>query len=178
VERPAFLTKLGECYIELKRYDEAERSLLDALKDKNDEPMAHYDLGLIYDARGDPARAIAEYEAELARNPKTWRAHFNLAKLLAAAGRRADAVHHFEQDVDANPEFGSGFLYLAKARLDAGDLDGAQTAAIKGMTLKPDADIAPLGHYVLADIYSRLGRSKDAAREAAEGRRLESRRVG
>ena len=178
VERPAFQTKLGECYIELKRYDAAERTLLDALNSKPDEPMAHYDLGLIHEARGEPAKAIVEYESEIARNPKTYRAHFNLAKLLAAAGRPADAVRQFEQTVDANPDFGSAFFYLAKARLDLGDLDGAEAAATKGMTLKPDAAIAPLGHYVLADVYSRRGRPKDAAREAAEGRRLESRRVG
>jgi choline-sulfatase len=175
IERPAFLTKLGECYIELKRYDDAERSLLEALKGKPDEPMAHYDLGLIHDARGEPAKAIADYEAEIARHPKTYRAQFNLAKLLAAAGRSADAVRHFEQAVDANPEFGSGYLYLAKVRLDTGDLDGAQAAATKGMTLEPDPDIAPLGHYVLADVYSRRGRPKDAAREAAAGRKLEAR---
>lgn len=175
VERPAFLTKLGECYIELKRYDEGERSLREALKAKPDEPMAHYDLGLIHDARGEPAKAVAEYEAEIARNPKTYRAQFNLAKLLAAAGRTADAVAHFAEAVDANPDFGSGYLYLAKARLDVDDLDGAEAAATRGMTLRPDADIAPLGHYVLADVYSRRGRPKDAAREAAEGRRLEAR---
>jgi len=176
IERPAFQTKLGECYIELKRYDEAERSLRDALNAKADEPMAHYDLGLIREARGEPANAIGEYEAEIARNPKTYQAHFNLAKLLAAAGRKADAVGHFQRAVDANPQFGSGYLYLAKARLDVDDLDGAEAAAIKGMTLKPDSDIAPLGHYVLADVYSRRGRDKDAAREAAEGQRLEQRR--
>ena len=169
------LTKLGECDIELKRYDDAERSLLEALKGKPDEPRAHYDLGLIHEARGEPAKAIAEYEAELARNPKTYRAQFNLAKLLVAAGRTAEAVHHFEQAVVANPEFGSGYLYLAKARLDVGDLDGAEAAATKGMTLKPDADIAALGHYVLSDVYSRRGRPQDAAREAAEGRRAEAR---
>jgi choline-sulfatase len=178
VERPAFLTKLGECYIELKRYDEAEKRLREALALKPDEPFAHYDLGLIHDARGETGKAMAEYEAEVARNPKAYRAHFNLAKLLTAAGRTAEAARQFEQAVEANPAFGSGYLYLAKARLDAGDLDGAEVAAHKGLTLKPDADIAPLGHYVLADVYSRRGRPGDAAREAAEGRRLESRHVG
>jgi choline-sulfatase len=177
VERPAFQTKLGECYIEMKRYDAAERALADALKDKADEPMAHYDLGLVREARGDAAGAINEYEAEIARSQGVYQAHFNLAKLLAARGRTADAIAHFERAVDANPRFGSGYLYLAKARLDADDLDGAEAAAIAGMKLKPDAEIAPLGHYVLADVYSRRGRDVDAAREAAEGRRLERRRA-
>jgi choline-sulfatase len=173
VERPAFLTKLAECDIELERYDEGERHLREALQSKPDQPLAHYDLGLIHEARGAPAKAMAEYEAELTGNPKTYRTHFNLAKLLAADGRRAEALRHFEQAVEANPDFGSGYLYLAKTRLDLGDLAGAETAARSGMTLAPDAKIAPLGHYVLADVYSQRGRAKDAAREAAEGRRLE-----
>ena len=178
VERPAFLTKLGECYIELRRYEDAERSLRDALGEKADEPMAHYDLGLVYEARSEPAAAISEYQAELARNPKTYRAQFNLAKLLTAAGRTTEAVRHFELAVDANPDFGSGYLYLAKARLDLGDLAGAESAAIAGNRLKPDADIAPLGHYVLSDVYTRQGRLSDAAREEAAGRKLESKRAG
>jgi choline-sulfatase len=177
IERPAFQTKLGECYIELKRYDDAERVLVEALKGKPDEPMAHYDLGLIREARGEPAAAIAEYEAEIARNPETYQAQFNLAKLLSAVGRKAEAIGHYQRAVDANPEFGSGYLYLAKARLDLDDLDGAEAAARKGMTLKPDAEIAPLGHYVLADVYSRRGRTRDAEREAAAGRKLEMKRA-
>jgi len=171
VERAAFETKLGECYIELKRYDDAERSLREALSAKADVPMAHYDLGLIFEARGDTAKAMAEYEAEIARQPNVYQAHFNLAKLLGAAGRRGDALLQFEKAVDADPDFGTGYLYLAKAKLDSGDLDGAVTAVNRGLALTHDASIAPLAHYVLADVYSRRGRVKDAEREAAEGQR-------
>lgn len=178
VDRPTFLTKLGECDIELKRYDEAERELREALAGKSDESMAHYDLALVAEARHDPARAIAEYQSELTHNPSAYRAHFNLAKLLAESGQRGEALRHLEQAVAVNPEFGTGYLYLAKARLDAGDLDGAEAAARKGLTASPDPDIAPLGHYVLADIYSRLGKPQEAAREASTGRSLEARRAG
>src|SRR5262249_39337606 len=105
-------------------------------------------------------------------------AQFNLAKLLSTAGRSNEALRHFEQAVASNPEFGSGYLYLAKARLDAGDLDGAEQAAIAGNRRNPDAESAALGHYGLADVSTRRGRVKAAAREAAEGRRLELRRAG
>ena len=144
------------------------------MQSKPDQSLAHYDLGLIHEARGEPAKAMADYEAELTGNPKAYRAHFNLAKLLAADNRRAQALRHFEQAVEANPDFGSGYLYLAKTRLDLGNLAGAEEAARTGLTRKPDAEIAPLGHYVLADVYSQRGRAKDAAREAAEGQRLET----
>jgi hypothetical protein len=47
--------------------------------------------------------------------------------------------------------------------------------ARKGIELAPDSPYAPLGHYVIADVYHRLGRHDLAEREAAIGRRLESR---
>jgi tetratricopeptide (TPR) repeat protein len=75
--------------------------------------------------------------------------------------------------VEKNPEFGTGYLYLAKALLDTGDLKEAERAATKGLALKPDAGMVPLGHYVLADIYSRQGREVDAANHVAAGRRAE-----
>ena len=66
-----------------------------------------------------------------------------------------------------------GYLYLAKALLDAGNLPAATEAAKQGLALKPERSIAPLGHYVLADIYSREGRENEAAREVALAQRLE-----
>jgi tetratricopeptide (TPR) repeat protein len=135
--------------------------------------MAHYDLGLIYEARGQWQDAAAAFEAEIGVSPKLYQPHFNLAKLMTRAGRPADAVTHFRAAVDLNPEFGTGSLYLAKALLDAGDLKGAEQAALRGLDAKPDAGMLPLGHYVLADVYSRLGREAEAARHLAAGKRAE-----
>lgn len=173
VERPSFLVKLGESYYEQNRYDEAERVLREAIELKSDQASAHYDLALILEARERPQDAVAEYQAELQLNPKMYRAHFNLAKLMANQGRTADAVVHFREAVSAQPDFAAGYLYLAKALLDAGDLPASEEAARKGLAAKPDDEQAPLGHYVLADVYSRMGRPRDAAREAAAGQRLE-----
>jgi len=57
--------------------------------------------------------------------------------------------------------------------LDAGDLKASEQAALRGLASNPDSDIRPLGHFVLADVYTRMGRRRDAAREVALGRRLE-----
>jgi arylsulfatase A-like enzyme/predicted Zn-dependent protease len=172
-DRSAFLVKLGEARLELKQLDAAQAALLEAIKLKPAQAMAHYDLGLIAEARGQWPEAVAAYEAEIALSPKLYQPHFNLAKLLSRAGRNTEAVTHFRAAVDRNPEFGTGFLYLAKALLDANDLSGAEQAAKKGLDSKPDAGMVPLGHYVLADVYSRLGRDAEAARQIAAGKRAE-----
>jgi choline-sulfatase len=172
-DRAAFLVKLGEARLELKQLDAAQAALNEAIKAKPDQPMAHYDLALVYEARGDRQSAATAYEAEIAVSPKLYQPHFNLAKLQAGAGRAADAVAHFRAAVDKNPEFGIGYLYLAKALLDTGDLTAAEQAAIRGLALRPDTDMIPLGHFVLADIYSRQGREADAAKHVAAGQRAE-----
>lgn len=172
-DRSAFLVKLGEARLELKQLDAAQAALRDAIKLKPAQSMAHYDLGLIYEARGQWRDAMVAYEAEIGLSPKLYQPHFNLAKLLSRDGRAAEAVTHFRAAVEKNPGFGTGFLYLAKALLDVDDLTAAEQAAKKGLDSKPDAGMVPLGHYVLADVYSRLGREADAAREIAAGKRAE-----
>ena len=123
--------------------------------------------------RGDATTARVAYEAEAAANPKNYGAQFNLGKLLLKDGRLPDATARFRAAVDARPEFAEGYLYLAKALLDGGQLPGAEKTARDGLARKPDPSIAPLGHYVLADIYSRQGRENEAAREVARARALE-----
>lgn len=173
VDRPAFLLKLAEAQIELAKADDAERNLREALRLKPDLPMAHYDLGVLFEARNDTARAVEEYRAELKTHPKVYQAHFNLAKLLSQAGRIPEAVDHFGAAVEANPSFAAGYLYLAKALLDAGKLKESEAAALKGLASSPEPEFRPLGHYVLADVYTRMGREREAAKHVALGRRLE-----
>ena len=75
----------------------------------------------------------------------------------------------FQKAVDASPSFGTGQLYLAKALLDRGDLSGAERWAKGGLANQPDPRLAPLGHFVLADVYNRQGRTADARREQRLG---------
>jgi choline-sulfatase len=172
VDEHRLLLKLGESRIEAKRFDEAERALKAALEKKPGLALAQFDLGLAYEGQGQIDKAIESYEAELATNPKAYRAAFNAAKLLQRIGRISDAVAHFRKAVEIEPTFGTGQLYLAKALLDAGDLGGAEQWARTGLTNKPEPRLAPLGHYVLADVYERQGRAADARREVEAANRL------
>jgi arylsulfatase A-like enzyme/Tfp pilus assembly protein PilF len=172
VDEHRFLLKLGESQIEAKQYDEAEKSLRAALEKKPDLDTARFNLGLVYEGKGQTERAIAAYEGELAQNPKAFRAAFNLAKLLQKAGRREEATAYFRKTVDLQPDFGTGQLFLAKALLDGGDLAGAERWARSGLANKPEPGVAPLGHYVLADVYNRQGRPAEADREVRAAKRL------
>jgi arylsulfatase A-like enzyme/tetratricopeptide (TPR) repeat protein len=171
VDEGRFLLKLGESQIEAKKLAEAETTLKAALDKKPTLQTAQFNLGIIFEDTGRIDDAIAAYQAEIKTNPHAYRASFNLAKLLQKQGRREEAVTHFKQAVETQPSFGTGQLYLAKALLDGNDLEGAERWARVGLTNKPDAEIVPLGHYVLADVYNRQGRTAEAGREVAAARR-------
>jgi arylsulfatase A-like enzyme/Tfp pilus assembly protein PilF len=170
VDRPRFLLTLGECYIEMKRWDEAEKALAEAIAGNPRLETAHFNLGLVREEQGQLDAAVAAYRQELAVNRKGYRAAFNLAKLLQRAGQRAEAAALFATVVSLAPDFAVGRLYLAKALLDTGDLAGAERAAREGLQRGPDPKLAPLGHYVLADVFNRQGRLAEAraARAAAD----------
>jgi arylsulfatase A-like enzyme/tetratricopeptide (TPR) repeat protein len=172
VDEQQLLLKLAESRIEAKRFDEAERALKEVLAKKPGLALAQFNLGLVYEGQGRNEKAIESYEAELSTNPKAYRAAFNAAKLLQKSGRTGEAVAHFRKVVEIEPTFGTGQLYLAKALLDAGDLAGAEQWARAGLKNKPEPRMAPLGHYVLADVYEQRGNAADARREVEMANRL------
>jgi arylsulfatase A-like enzyme/Flp pilus assembly protein TadD len=156
------------------RLDDAEREIGQALALKADVRLAHYNLALLAEKRGDLARAEAEYKKELELHSNNYKAAFNLGRLYEAMRRPADQEAAYRKAIQGNPEFGEGYFYLAKLLLDRGDrFDEAVTLAKKGLDVAPRSEYAPLGHYVLADLYSRMGRPAEAAAEASRGKALE-----
>ena len=171
VDEPRFQLKTGEIYIEARRYEDAEKALLRAAALKPDLDTVHFNLGLVYEEKGDPARAIASYEAEVAREreglprrlqpreaaPES-RPERRGAPLVPSGGRAAARLRH-------------GASLSRQGAPRRGRPPGAQQWAEKGLASKPDPKIAPLGHYVLADVYNRQGRTADAEREVKAARR-------
>jgi choline-sulfatase len=161
----------------LKRGDVtgAERMIREAIAAKPDVRLAHFNLALIAEQRGDIRLAEREYFEELKLHPDNFRAAFNLSRLYEQVGDRAGQIGALKQSIQSNPYFAEGHFFLAKVYLDSGsNFDEAITLAKKGLTLAPKSEYAPLGHYVLADIYNRQGRSREAAQEAALGQALEA----
>ena len=139
---------------------------------------ARYNRALIFEAEGRLDEAAAAYRQEIADHPTNFKAFFNLGRLLEAMGDAAGALAALRSAVRVNEEYAVGRLFLARALLATGDLAGAEREARRGLKLDSQGPFAPLGHYVLADVYSRQGRAGDAAREAELGREAEARPCG
>jgi arylsulfatase A-like enzyme/Flp pilus assembly protein TadD len=170
----AAMNGLGAIAFEDGQLAKAESLVRRALELEPRLRSGRYNLARIHEAQGDGRGAEALYREELETYPDYGRARFNLAQLGRAAGDRGAYLRELEACVDKAPDFGACFFFLAREELDAGRLDPAADLAKRGLEAQPRSDTAPLGHFVLADVYSRRGESAMAEAEAAKGRKLEA----
>lgn len=154
--------------------DEAERLVRKALELEPRVRTGRYNLGRILEARGDAAGAQALYEAELQTYPDHGRARFNLAQLLKQRGDRDGFLRELRLGVEQAPDFGPCYFFLAREELGSGRLDAAADLARRGLEADSHSQVAPLGHYVLADVYNRKGEAGKAQAEVARARSLEA----
>jgi len=156
----------------------AEQEVKAALAQKADVKLAHFNLALIAEQRQQYDLAIAEYRRELEVYPGNFKAAFNMGKVYDRLGDRAGQEREYRQAIEINPSFAEGYFYLSKLFLDQGrSLDEAMSLAKKGLEVGPASPYAPMGHYLLADLYNRAGRPGEADTQLRLGRELE-RRLG
>lgn len=175
-EAPVFHNKLGAVYLKKNMYDLAEQEIKEALSIERSVPLinAHFNMALLHEARGELNLAVQEYKKEQETSPYNCKPDFNLGLLYAQARELDKAIHEFRSCIQKNEEFGSAYVFLAKALMDSGkDLNEAANLALKGLDLKLDKKTTILAHFVLADIYNRLGRSGESQKHASIARDLQ-----
>ncbi len=153
---------------------EAERLVRKGLALEEDLRSSRFNLGRVLEARGQLAEAERLYREELAQFGDNGRARFNLAQLRRERGDRAGFVAELRESTEKAPDFGAAFFFLAREELIAGRLDAAADLARRGLEVDKGSRVAPLGHYVLADVYTRQGKRAEAAEEVAKARKIEA----
>lgn len=76
---------------------EAEQAYRDGIAACGDEPLLHYNLGVLLEDQKRQADAIGAYEAALRCDPALADAHYNVALLYEALGKPRDAIRHMAQ---------------------------------------------------------------------------------
>ena len=153
---------------------EAERLVRRGLDLEEDLRSSRFNLARILEARREIEEAERLYREELALFADNGRARFNLAQLARQRGDRAAFLAELRESTEKAPEFGPAFFFLAREELGAGRLDAAAELARRGLAVDTGSRLAPLGHYVLADVYNRQGKPAEARDEVAKARRIEA----
>ncbi len=165
---------LGTAYFEKKMLEQAEAEFKKALEMRLHIPDGHFNLALVYEERNELRRAVEEYKKEIELHPAAYPAHFNLAKLYVKIGSLPKGIEHFKEAIKHKKDFANGYLFLAKAYLDLGEnFDEVVRFAKKGLELAPESEYAPLAHFILADIYNRLGQTDKYDEELRKGQQLQ-----
>jgi adenylate cyclase len=127
-------------------------------------------LCVLYIAKREYDKAIAEGERAVALNPGGTIPLLNYANSLTFAGRPEEAIPLFQKAIRLSP-FGPSYLYrhFGEALRITGRFDEAVSALKKAIQLAPD-DFS--SHIFLEVTYSMMGREKEARAEAAEVLRI------
>jgi tetratricopeptide (TPR) repeat protein len=90
------LVNLGTIYYRMRRFDEAEKYYVDAIRADPSYPLAQFNLGNLHDEQGRLKEAFEHYRLALNLSPQYADAHFNLALLCERTGDLLKAVHHWK----------------------------------------------------------------------------------
>ncbi len=138
---------------------EAAQKMMDLRPDSAAYARASYLRALHGDLEGAIEAMVVAVKAANPRNPENagwYRVHLGLN--LMNAGKRAEGEREFDLALEAFPDYHLALAAKARARVTAGDFDGAIQFYRRAQARVPLPEVViPLG-----DLYSKLGRANEA----------------
>jgi tetratricopeptide (TPR) repeat protein len=107
------------------RLDDAEQEFLAALRTLPSHAYTYLMLGMVYDKRGDVARAIEAYRSALAYRPRYVDARLRLGLAYQAAGRSDEALAEFDRALKDDPWASPARVFSAEILERRGRVDEA-----------------------------------------------------
>jgi len=151
--------RTGLRLLEKGREAEAQIEFQKALSEDKQCVEAHHNLGLIYERRNEPHRALKHYERVVRLEPQHFGALNQLGIVYGKLGRTVEAIKTFIQAIRIKPDYVEAYANLAMLYFNGGRYPEAITACERALKIKPDYAYT---HYVLGLIYVDL-RCKETA---------------
>jgi arylsulfatase A-like enzyme/Flp pilus assembly protein TadD len=171
---------LAAIYIMRDDLAKAEEHLKAAMAVNPRLQSLRYNMAQLLEKQSRFQEAADFYLQEIEDSPKSYKALFNLSRVYRTLGRGEDELKTLQRIAEVEPDFPLTYLYLARIYLERGErYQEALDMVMKALKLKPDPSELPLGYFLLADLYNRLGdnaqseeyaRKGQAAAEAAKAR--------
>ncbi|MES0446282.1 MAG: tetratricopeptide repeat protein, partial [Desulfobacterales bacterium] len=162
-----FRMELGNTYVKLEKYQEAEKHFKHILSLNAEDPRSHYLLGLCYENWGKPDMALKEYREAVALNPDHFLAHFHRGLIHIESGRWDSAERAFSEArrlKPRNPTVLNNLGYIAiKGRKDFEEGIGMILEALENAPENPTV-LGSLGSaYATAGDYEKAAKYLNAS---------------
>jgi tetratricopeptide (TPR) repeat protein len=151
-------------FIGASRSRQAFKQNLEAATLNPADASAHYQLGLIYQKRGEQDAARASFQRAVEIDPREVDAYYQLGRIARQQGRLDEAVRHFEEVVRLEPAHSQNEIWRETGLVyyDAGQFQDALDMFNKFLDKRPsDAE----AQYWRGMTLHKLGRESEAARE-------------
>ncbi|MCI0488982.1 MAG: tetratricopeptide repeat protein [Blastocatellia bacterium] len=128
------------------------------------DASAHYNLGLIYQQRGQYEEAKSSFRRAIEIDPDETDAHYQLGRIAREEDRLADAIAHFDSVVQRDSEHSQNEIWreIGRVYFQAEQYEDARASFERFLEKRPsDAE----GRYRYGLTLHRLGRSDDAVEE-------------
>jgi tetratricopeptide (TPR) repeat protein len=128
------------------------------------DASAHYNLGLIYQQRGQLEEAKASFTRAIEIDAEETDAHYQLGRIAREEGRLGEAINHFDAVVRRNPEhsLSEAWREIGWTYFQAGQYDDARVAFERFIEKRPSD---PEARYRYGLTLHQLGRYDEAAAE-------------
>ena len=164
---------MASAYLQLGRLDLAESSLARAAAVNDELSELNFTQAELYQRQGRLNDAITSYQRELEVSPEHLMAAFNLSLLYRITENLEQEERYLRLALSIDPAFPRARLFMARIHLvRRQDFEAAIQLVEGALTASgvPPQDRA-LGHFLLADIYNRLGRAELSRQHARLGQR-------
>jgi tetratricopeptide (TPR) repeat protein len=145
-------------------YPDARAEFHRALDLEPKNPDYRFAYASTFEAEDNLPQAHTELAAMLAQFPEKERAQYSLASVLYRQGDLKGASEHVKRALQLEPGDADADYLLAKIRESEGQLSSALDSALQVVKLQPTHLNA---HHLLSVLYTRLGKTKQAAQERA-----------
>ena len=154
---------------QLGYWKDSETLFRHALEVTENNHIAHYNLGLALDMKGQLDEAMGHYQEALRLKPDYADAHNNLGIALGRKGKVGEAISQFQEALRVKPDYAEGHYNLGNALLMKGQIDEAITQYQEALRLNSDyANV----HYNLGLALGRKGQIDEAISQYQEALRL------
>ena len=162
---------LGQTDYEMKMLPEAAKEYEQALTMRPDLPGLRLELGEVFAAGSEWAKAEEQFRGEARLQPGSAEAAYRLGNALLQQGKMKEAAEELKRSDSLRPGMPETLYALGKAAAIS-DPDAAEHALERVIELEKDTPLAGQAYLVLGQIHRRQGKTQQAARDMEEYRRI------